>query len=142
MASPDLRLVVADDSQPYLELLVLVFGQMPQLEVVGAAADGREAVRVAVERRADAVLLDVEMPVLDGFAAAEEIRRLRPQTNLFLHTGMFGDESRRRAEQLNLPMFDKLELERTIDSIARVAANGFALRGDTRPARALNGCSH
>jgi chemotaxis response regulator CheB len=115
------RLVVADDSPPYLELLVLVLGQIPQLEVVGTATDGLEAVRVAIERNADVVLLDVEMPGLDGFAAAEEIRRLRPRTDLFLHTGTFGDDRRRLAEQLNLPLFDKLELERTIDSIARVA---------------------
>jgi DNA-binding NarL/FixJ family response regulator len=114
------RLVVADDSPSYLELLVVVLGQMPQLEVVGTAADGREAVRVAVERKADVVLLDVEMPGLDGFAAAEEIRRLRPQTDLLLHTGMLVDDRRRRAEQLNLRVLDKLELARTIELLARV----------------------
>jgi CheY-like chemotaxis protein len=114
------RLVVADDSPPYLELLVLVLGQMPEHEVVGTAADGREAVRVAVEREADVVLLDVEMPGLDGFAAAEEIRRLRPQTDLLLHTGMLVDDRRRRAEQLNLQLFDKLELARTIESLVRI----------------------
>jgi DNA-binding NarL/FixJ family response regulator len=135
------RLVVADDSLPYLELLVLTLGQMPHLEVVGTAADGREAVRVAVERRADVVLLDIEMPGLDGFAAAEEIRRLRPQADLFLHTGMFGDDRRRQAEQLNLLLFDKLELGRTIDTIARVAVNGYTTQGDAGRARALNGYS-
>jgi DNA-binding NarL/FixJ family response regulator len=114
------RLVVADDSPPYLELLVLVLGQMPEHEVVGTAADGREAVRVAVEREADVVLLDVEMPGLDGFAAAEEIRRLRPQTDLVLHTGMPVDDRRRRAAELNLQLFDKLELARTIESLVRI----------------------
>jgi DNA-binding NarL/FixJ family response regulator len=114
------RLVVADDSPSYLELLVVVLGQMPQLEVVGTAADGREAVRVAVERKADVVLLDVEMPGLDGFAAAEEIRRLRPQTDLVLHTGMPVDDRRRRAAELNLQLFDKLELARTIESLVRI----------------------
>jgi DNA-binding NarL/FixJ family response regulator len=114
-----MRLVVADDSPSYLELLVVVLGQMPQLEVVGTAADGREAVRVAVEREADIVLLDIEMPGLDGFAAAEEIRRLRPQTDLFLHTSLLVDERRRRAQQLDLRVFDKLELARTVDSVAK-----------------------
>jgi DNA-binding NarL/FixJ family response regulator len=114
------RLVVADDSPSYLELLVVVLGQMPQLEVVGTAADGREAVRVAVERKADVVLLDVEMPGLDGFAAAEEIRRLRPQTDLVLHTGMPVDDRRWRAAELNLQLFDKLELARTIESLVRI----------------------
>jgi DNA-binding NarL/FixJ family response regulator len=79
------RVVVADDSSPYLELLVLVLGELPEVEVVGMASDGREEVRVTVERGADVALLDVEMPILDGFGAAEEIRRLRPQTDLLLH---------------------------------------------------------
>lgn len=118
------RLVIADDSSPFLELLVIVLGQMPQLEVVGTAADGCEAVRVAVEHDADVVLLDVEMPGLDGFGAAQEIRRLRPQTDLFLHTGMLVDERRRQAEQLNLRMFDKLELTQTIESVVRVGRLG------------------
>jgi len=81
------RVVVADDSPSYLELLVILLGQMPQLQVVGTAADGREAVQVAVEREADIVLLGVEMPGLDGLVAAAEIRRLRPETELVLHTG-------------------------------------------------------
>jgi DNA-binding NarL/FixJ family response regulator len=114
------RLVVADDSPAYLELLVHVLGQMPQLEIVGTAVNGREAVRVAVEREADAVLLDVEMPLLDGFAAAEEIRRIRPQTDLFLHTSIFVEERRQRARQLDLRVFDKLELAQTVDRVSRV----------------------
>jgi DNA-binding NarL/FixJ family response regulator len=113
------RLVVADDSPAYLELLLLVLGQMPQLEVVGTAVNGREAVRVAVEREADVVLLDVEMPLLDGFAAAEAIRLLRPQVDLFLHTSVLVDDRRRRAEQLNLCVFDKLELAQTVDRVSR-----------------------
>jgi DNA-binding NarL/FixJ family response regulator len=115
------RLVIADDSPPFLELLVVVLGQMPQLEVVGTAADGRAAVRVAVERAADVVLLDVEMPGLDGFGAAEEIRRLRPQTDLVLHTGSLVDDRRRRAAELGLRVLDKLELARTIELVARSA---------------------
>jgi DNA-binding NarL/FixJ family response regulator len=109
------RLIVADDSPPFLELLMLALSQMPDLDLVGAAVDGREAVRMAVDRDADAVLLDVEMPGLDGFAAAQEIRRFRPHAHLVLHTGAFVDEHRRRAEDLNLRLFDKLELWRTID---------------------------
>jgi DNA-binding NarL/FixJ family response regulator len=123
VASSDVRtrLVVADDAPAYLELLVLVLGQMPHLEVVGRAADGREAVRAAIEHEADVVLLDVEMPDLDGFAAAAEIRRLRPQTELLLHTGMLVDEHRRQAQQLNLRLFDKFDLTRTIDGLERRA---------------------
>jgi DNA-binding NarL/FixJ family response regulator len=127
------RIVMADDSPPFLELLALVLGQMPQLDVVGTAADGREAVRVAVEHEADAVLLDVQMPGLDGFAAAQEIRRLRPQADLVLHTGMFIDEHRWRAEQLNLRLFDKLELWQTIDVLVGIRRGGVGRRNGEQP---------
>jgi DNA-binding NarL/FixJ family response regulator len=111
------RVVVADDNPAYLELLLAVLGQVPEIEVVGTAADGREAVQVAVAYSPDVALLDVEMPGLDGLAAASEIRRLRPQTELFIHTGAGVDEFRERGEQLNLGVFDKLQLERTVDRI-------------------------
>jgi DNA-binding NarL/FixJ family response regulator len=114
------RLVVADDSPAYLELLVVVLGHLPQLEIVGTAVNGREAVDLAVEREADVVLLDVEMPLLDGFAAAEEIRRIRPQTDLFLHTSMLMHQRRQQAKELDLRVFDKLELDQTVDRLSGV----------------------
>lgn len=120
------RLVVADDSPAYLELLVVVLDQVPGLDVVGTAADGREAVRVTLECEPDAVLLDIDMPGLDGFGAAVEIRRLRPQTELLLHTGMYLDDYRRRAAGLSLGVFDKLELAETIKALQRARQPGKA----------------
>ena len=78
--------------------------------------------RGTLEREADVVLLDVEMPILGGFAAAKEIRRLRPDTELVLHTGCLVDDRRRHANELNLRVFDKLELSRTTALIASSAA--------------------
>ena len=112
------RVVVADDSSPYLELLRAVLAGSPELELVGTASDGCEAVRVAVESEADIALLDIDMPGLDGFAAAQEIRRLRPGTELFLHTGGMVDDYRRRGRALELSVFDKLQLSRTLELIS------------------------
>jgi DNA-binding NarL/FixJ family response regulator len=112
------RVVFADGDRRYRRLLRIAFGLFPELEVVGEAADGVEAVALAVERGPDAVLLDVEMPRLDGFAAAMRIRRLRPRARLLLHTGQLVDERRRLAAALDLALEDKLRLYATLEAIA------------------------
>jgi DNA-binding NarL/FixJ family response regulator len=68
-----IRVVVADD-QPLLRtgFKALIAGA-PDLEVVGEAGDGREAVRLARAARADVVLMDIRMPVLDGITATRLI---------------------------------------------------------------------
>ena len=68
-----IRLLIADDHavvRSGLEHLVATFDDV---ELVGAAADGEEAVRLCAERRADVVLMDLEMPVLDGIEATRRI---------------------------------------------------------------------
>ena len=68
-----LRVVVADDQASVREGLVLLLGGLPDIEVVGAAADGQQALELVGRHQPDAILLDLRMPVLDGIAA---IRRL------------------------------------------------------------------
>jgi DNA-binding NarL/FixJ family response regulator len=68
-----IRVVVADD-QPLLRSgFKALIDSDPDLEVVGEAGDGREAVRLAKAARADVVLMDIRMPVLDGLAATRAI---------------------------------------------------------------------
>ena len=75
---PPIRVLIADDHHLFAEALGLTLSADERLEVVGYARDGKEAVRLAQERRADVVLMDVEMPVLDGIDATREIRRALP----------------------------------------------------------------
>ena len=68
-----IRVVIADD-QPLLRTgFKAILASAPDLDVVGEAGDGREAVRLAKSARADVVLMDVRMPVLDGLAATRQI---------------------------------------------------------------------
>jgi DNA-binding NarL/FixJ family response regulator len=64
--APDLRIVVADDQSSVREGLVLLLDLMPGFEVVGSAANGREAIELVATLAPDAILLDLHMPVLDG----------------------------------------------------------------------------
>jgi DNA-binding NarL/FixJ family response regulator len=71
-----LRVVVADDQASVREGLVLLLGLLPDIEVVGAAANGEEALELVAQMHPDAILLDLHMPFLDG---TETTRRLTAQ---------------------------------------------------------------
>ena len=64
-----LRIVIADDQASVREGLVLLLGGLPDIEVVGAAADGEQALRLVAEHKPDAILLDLHIPLLDGLGA-------------------------------------------------------------------------
>ena len=96
---------------------------LPHVTVVGEAADGIEAVQLVARHYPDTVLLDINMPRLDGLGAAEVIRSFRPQTRLMLHTAEPDDEKRRRAEALGLPLLDKLQLNATTDLVEEYAVS-------------------
>ena len=72
-AEAPLRIVIADDQASVREGLVLLLSGLPDIDVLGAAADGQEALDLVAAHHPDAVLLDLHMPVLDGI---ETTRRL------------------------------------------------------------------
>jgi DNA-binding NarL/FixJ family response regulator len=73
-----LRVVVADDQASVREGLVLLLGGLPDIEVVGAAADGQQALELVTAHQPDAILLDLRMPVLDGIAATRRLTAEHP----------------------------------------------------------------
>jgi DNA-binding NarL/FixJ family response regulator len=73
-----LRLVVADDQTSVRDGLVALLSTLPDLEVVGAAADGAAALDLVERERPDAVLMDLRMPGVDGVRATEQITREHP----------------------------------------------------------------
>ena len=73
-----IRVLVADDQRVVREGLVLLLELLAGIEVVGAAADGEQAVALATELRPDAVLMDLRMPRVDGVAATRRLRERAP----------------------------------------------------------------
>ena len=73
-----IRVLVADDQRVVREGLVLLLELLAGIEVVGAAADGEQAVALATELRPDAVLMDLRMPRVDGVAGTRRLRERDP----------------------------------------------------------------
>jgi DNA-binding NarL/FixJ family response regulator len=88
-----LRLVIADDQASVREGLVLLLGGLPGIEVVGAAADGEQALRLVAETRPDAILLDLHMPVLDGIGATRRLTAEHPGVAIVVLTTYADDSS-------------------------------------------------
>jgi DNA-binding NarL/FixJ family response regulator len=82
-----IRIVVADDDWMFARLLQVRLSAHPDLEVVGIAGNGSEAVALAEELEPDIVLMDVSMPVLDGVEATRLIRALPEPPTVVLVTG-------------------------------------------------------
>src|SRR5580704_3224521 len=87
-----LRIVIADDQASVREGLVLLLGGLPDIEVVGAAADGQQALELVASHKPDAILLDLHMPVLDGLGATRRLAAEHPGVAVVVLT-TYADDS-------------------------------------------------
>jgi len=88
-----LRIVIADDQASVREGLVLLLGGLPTIDVVGAAADGEQALMLVAEHKPDAILLDLHMPVLDGIATTRRLAAEHPSVAVVVLTTYADDDS-------------------------------------------------
>jgi DNA-binding NarL/FixJ family response regulator len=79
-----IRVLLVDDQQNIRRGLRMRLGLEPDLTIVGEAGDGEAALRMARLVAPDVVLMDVEMPVLDGIAAAERLRKAEPRCSIVM----------------------------------------------------------
>lgn len=76
------RILVIEDFDPFRRFVRSTLGQRPDLQIVGEASDGLEAVQKAEELKPDFVLLDIGLPSLNGIEVARRIRKLAPETKI------------------------------------------------------------
>jgi DNA-binding NarL/FixJ family response regulator len=82
-----IRVLIADDDRAFLVSLQELIERQPELSVIGAAADGLEAIELADDLDPDAVVIDLHMPLLDGVTAAARLRRDHANLCLIALTG-------------------------------------------------------
>jgi two-component system chemotaxis response regulator CheB len=105
---PPLTVVVADDSALYRQMLLNVLRRIDGVEVVGVAANGREAVDCVVRLRPDVLTLDVHMPVLNGIAVLRELRAAGSRARAIMVSSLTSEGAPATVEALLEGAFDYL----------------------------------
>lgn len=106
-----LRIVIADDHELIRYGLRRIIEDQPGWEIVGEAADGKEAVRLATDTKADVAVLDYALPLLNGIEATRQIRARSPNTEVLI--------------------FTMHENDALIGGLLRAGARGYVLKSET-----------
>jgi DNA-binding NarL/FixJ family response regulator len=127
-AGQPLRVVIADDQASVREGLVLLLGGLPGIDVVGAAADGEQALELVAEHQPDAILLDLHMPVLDGIGATRRLVAEHPGVAIVVLTTYVDDTSVLEALRAGARSYLTKDADRTdIAQALRAAVGGLTV---------------
>jgi DNA-binding NarL/FixJ family response regulator len=118
--APPFRILVAEDDELFLDAIALLLEQDDRFVLAGRARNGREAVRLTEDAAPDAVVMDIEMPVLDGVEATRRIRAAAPDTPIVAVSGH--DYEERVLEIRQAGADDYVRKARLEDELPRVLA--------------------
>lgn len=116
-----IRVLVVDDHLLFAEMLALSLDLSGRFEVVGHASNGREAIEQAAWFRPDVIVMDVEMPVLDGIAATPRVLAAAPGAKVVIVSSSKWPDDRHRAAQAGAVAF--LGKNASTDEVARALEN-------------------
>jgi DNA-binding NarL/FixJ family response regulator len=80
------RVLVVDDNEPFRRFVRTTLSTRPELQIIGEASDGLEAVQKAVDLQPGLIVLDIGLPNLNGIEAARRIRKLSPRSTILFLT--------------------------------------------------------
>ena len=134
-----IRVLVADDHPVFRQGLVSLLQQYPELEVVGEATNGNEAVAKAKQSQPDVVIMDICMPGGNGVAATVVLQQILPQTKVVMFTVSDNDDDLFDAIKAGARgyLLKSIELQELIDSI-RLVAEGEAIISPNMAGRLLD----
>jgi len=89
---PPVRILIVDDQELFREGLHTLLAIQPDLQVVGEARNGEDALRLAEVLKPDVILMDLRMPVLNGVAATRQLKRTQPEIKVIVLTTFDDDE--------------------------------------------------
>jgi len=114
---PTLRVLIVDDTRALRELVALTVENDDRFSVGGCAADGAQAIRLVEQDPTDAIILDLQMPGMDGLTALPRLRQLCPDAVIAAHS--FDVEALERAVALgaDLSVVKGTELDELLDAI-------------------------
>lgn len=137
MIQEAIRVLIVDDAREVRQGLATTLGLAarnlrPGIEVIGEAGDGREAVEQAQSLHPDVVLMDLEMPIMDGYEAARQIKANRPDCRVIALTIHAGEAERQRAFQAGADDFvvKGAPLGTLVQAIRNAPAFGQMPQGD------------
>lgn len=131
MPDVPIRILLADDAHEMRNLVALSLRLDGGFEVVGEAANGREAVRLTTDLRPDVVLLDLSMPVMDGLEALPRIKEASPETVVVVFSGFDELQLGKDAKKLGAAAY--LEKGVPLDELARTLSKVYAERSRGAP---------
>ncbi|MCP6759315.1 MAG: response regulator transcription factor [Fischerella sp. CENA71] len=86
--SSTLRVLVVDDHELTRLTLQLIFSAQENIQVVGLASNGQEAIEMVKRHKPDVIILDLQMPIMDGWIASSEIKAIAPNTQIIAYSSV------------------------------------------------------
>ncbi len=114
-ASDSIRIVIADDHRAFAEALAATMRMEKDLSIVAVVHDGEAAIEVAIDKEPDVVIMDLQMPGVDGIAATRRIKEAHPETRVVILSA--SEEEHERARALDAGAEGYLSKERSVKDV-------------------------